>query len=122
MAELVASRTPLEVCPSSNVRLGVAPDLESHPIGELHSSGVALTINTDDPGFFETSLCDEYLRVAETLGLGADEIARIAYRAFEQAFLPPADRPGFEARFRSGLVEASQACLGRTIELDGLVE
>ena len=115
--ELVERQVPLEICPTSNVRLGVAPDFESHPIGALHSKGVALTINTDDPGFFDTTLCEEYLRVADTFELTPHDLATIAFRSFGQAFLSQEERRSLEAKFRQGLAEASEACLGESVRL-----
>ncbi len=56
VAELAAEGVPLEVCPSSNVRLGVVPDLASHPFDRLRAAGVTVTVNSDDPPLFATTL------------------------------------------------------------------
>ncbi|MFN7097071.1 MAG: adenosine deaminase, partial [Gammaproteobacteria bacterium] len=50
----------LEVCPSSNIALAVYPDYQHHPFKELYDYGIAVTLNTDDPPYFETSLNNEY--------------------------------------------------------------
>ena len=55
----------LECCPGSNVALGLYPDFRRHPIGQLHHRGVKVTVSTDDPPFFHTSLRGEYERLAE---------------------------------------------------------
>ena len=60
LERLARERTPLEVCPSSNVRLGVAPDLASHPFDRLRNAGVEVSLNSDDPPLFETNLTREY--------------------------------------------------------------
>src|SRR6185295_831773 len=56
MAELAERGIPLEVCPSSNVCLGVVPDLAHHPFDRLARAGCRVTVNSDDPAFFDTTL------------------------------------------------------------------
>ncbi len=58
---LVERGVTLEVCPTSNVLLGVAPDIERHPLGRLRDAGVAVTLATDDPGYFANTLTGELL-------------------------------------------------------------
>ncbi len=60
---------PLEVCPTSNVCLKVVPDLDSHPLPRLLDAGLHVTINSDDPPMFNTTLTDEYCAIAETFAL-----------------------------------------------------
>lgn len=98
--ELVAARIPLEVCPSSNLCLGVVPDLASHPFDRLYRAGVTLSINSDDPPFFDTTLTAEYLRLHETFGYAAGELAGLALSAVSQTFLEDGERAELEARFR----------------------
>ncbi len=92
VAELAARRIPLEVCPTSNVCLGVFPDLASHTFDRLHRAGVPVTVNSDDPPFFNTTLTDEYQKLAETFGYGDDDLAGFAEAAFEHAFLPDLEK------------------------------
>jgi len=98
--ELVAARIPLEVCPSSNLCLGVVPDLASHPFDRLYRAGVTLSVNSDDPPFFGTTLTAEYLRLHETFGYTAGELAGLALSAVSQAFLEAGERAKLEERFR----------------------
>ena len=58
--ELVARQITLEVCPGSNVVLGLFPDFASHPIQKLRDAGVKVTVSTDDPPFFHTTMRREY--------------------------------------------------------------
>lgn len=58
---LVERAITLEVCPTSNVLLGVAADLAHHPLGRLRDAGVAVTLATDDPGYFANTVTDELL-------------------------------------------------------------
>lgn len=82
----------LEVCPGSNVALGVYPDWASHPIARLADAGVRVTISTDDPPFFHTSLNHEYDRLAETFGWGESEFTQINQWAVDAAFCDSATR------------------------------
>ena len=65
----------LEVCPGSNVTLGVYPKLGAHPIDKLRERGVKVTVSTDDPPFFHTSMADEYEALAKTFGWDSDMLA-----------------------------------------------
>jgi len=103
VAELAAARIPLEVCPTSNVCLGVFPDLASHTFDRLHRAGVAVTINSDDPPFFNTTLTDEYAKLAQTFGYGEDELAGFAEAAFEHSFLPRLEKVRLIGEVRAAL-------------------
>ena len=94
--ELRARQTPLEVCPISNVCLGVAPSLAEHPLPRLLAAGLYVTLNSDDPPMFNTSLTNEYAQAAATFGLGADDLERLALNAARAALLPPAERAALE--------------------------
>lgn len=77
VAELRELQVPLEVCPTSNVRLGVVAAMDAHPLPRLLEAGLYVTINSDDPSLFHTTLTDEYIHIAQTFGLSADEITRL---------------------------------------------
>ncbi|MDP9592182.1 UNVERIFIED_ORG: adenosine deaminase [Shinella zoogloeoides] len=77
----------LEVCPGSNVALGVFPDLESHPLRALHEAGVRVTLNADDPPFFHTSLAREYELAATAMGFSDADIRGMTRTAIEAAFV-----------------------------------
>ena len=85
MARLRESNVPLEVCISSNVCTGAVASLEAHPVRQLYDAGVPITIHTDDPAFFHTSLAREYEIAERVFGLPAEELAangfRYAFRA-----------------------------------------
>ncbi|MDQ4130268.1 MAG: adenosine deaminase, partial [Actinomycetota bacterium] len=88
LARLASERVPLEICPSSNVRLGLVPSLEGHPFAELWRAGVNVTVNSDDPAIFDTSLADELGRVARLAGLERSDLAELQRRAARAAFAP----------------------------------
>ena len=58
--EIAEKGVVLEVCPGSNVALGLYPSIRQHPIAELHKRGVKVTVSTDDPPFFHTNMQKEY--------------------------------------------------------------
>ena len=80
----------LEVCPGSNISLSVFPDFESHPLRALHEAGVRVTLNSDDPPFFHTSLAREYEIASTVMGFSDDEILGMTRTAIEAAFV---DKP-----------------------------
>jgi aminodeoxyfutalosine deaminase len=84
---LAEHRIPLEVCPTSNVRTRSVPSLEQHPLPALVAAGVPVTINSDDPPMFATTLNREYELAAELLGLEESGIADLARAAVRASFL-----------------------------------
>ncbi|MGA8986798.1 adenosine deaminase [Aeromicrobium sp.] len=83
MDYLADRQITLEVCPTSNVRTQSVPSLEEHPLPQLVAAGIPVTINSDDPPMFATTLNDEYAVAADLLGLddlGVAELARVAVR------------------------------------------
>lgn len=82
----------LEVCPGSNIALGLYPDWRSHPIRRLRQAGVKVTVSTDDPPFFHTSMTREYARLADAFGWDEDDFAAINRIAAEAAFCDAATR------------------------------
>jgi aminodeoxyfutalosine deaminase len=116
LAELRAAQIPLEVCPSSNLCLGVAKDLASHPFDRLYRSGVRVSVNSDDPSFFNTNLTREYLRLHQTFGYSAAELAGLALAALEQSFLPPPERAALVDNFRSRFDALGRELFGAPVE------
>lgn len=79
--------TVLEVCPGSNVALSVFKDFESHPLRALHAAGVRVTLNSDDPPFFHTSLAREYEVASTVMGFSDADILGMTRTAIEAAFV-----------------------------------
>jgi adenosine deaminase/aminodeoxyfutalosine deaminase len=77
----------LEVCPTSNVRTRSVPSLAEHPLPVLVAAGVPVTINSDDPPMFSTTLNHEYAVAAELLGLDGQGVADLARAAVRASFL-----------------------------------
>jgi adenosine deaminase len=82
------SGTPLEVCPGSNVALGVYPSLEEHPLPKLLDEGLYVTVNSDDPPMFGTSLSHEFVRCAEKFEFDEDILWSLNLNAANAAILP----------------------------------
>lgn len=100
VAELRERQIPLEVCPTSNVCLGVAPSIAEHPLPRLLEEGLYVTINSDDPPMFNTALTDEYLKIADAFGFDAETIEQLAINAVRASLVPESARIEMEARFR----------------------
>lgn len=90
LAHLAERRIPLEVCPTSNLATGAVARLDEHPLPALVDAGVVVTINSDDPPMFATSLNAEYAVAAELLGLDELGVADLARTAVRSSFLDPA--------------------------------
>ncbi len=83
---------PLEVCPTSNVCLGVAPSLAEHPLPRLLAAGLYVTLNSDDPPMFNTTLTNEYLKTAEVFGWDEEKLRTLALNAVRASLLPEAEK------------------------------
>ncbi|MFI6926979.1 adenosine deaminase [Nonomuraea spiralis] len=86
VAEVREREIPLEVCPTSNVLLGLVPSLAEHPLPRLRAAGLAVTVNTDG----ETALAAEYVRLREIFGYGDDVLAELARASITASFAPAA--------------------------------
>jgi adenosine deaminase len=82
LAELARRGTVLEVCPGSNIALGLYPDFAHHPLPQLMAAGVRVTLNSDDPPFFNTTLGQEYARP----GFSEEVLRTITRTAIEASF------------------------------------
>jgi adenosine deaminase len=86
---LVERQLPLEVCPTSNIRTGVVSDWDSHPARHLIEAGALVTVNTDDPAMFHSSLAGEFRVLDEIFGLGEEMIRRISLAPVEASWATP---------------------------------
>ena len=87
VAELRDRQIPLEVCPTSNVCLGVVPDIAAHPLPRLIEEGLIITIGSDDPPLFNTTLTNEYQTIAQTFGHRACDIERFVMNGVNASLL-----------------------------------
>jgi adenosine deaminase len=87
VAEIAARGLVLEVCPGSNLATGIYPSPEAHPFCALRRAGVAVTLNSDDPPYFATSIGREYDFAARHFGLSEDDLGAITRTAIKAAFV-----------------------------------
>ncbi|HEX4362853.1 MAG TPA: adenosine deaminase [Pseudonocardia sp.] len=87
---LAADGVVLDVCPTSNLLLGVVPSLAEHPLARLLAAGVRCTLNGDDPLLFGPGVLGEYQVARDTLGLSDDQLAALARTSIEASGAPPA--------------------------------
>jgi adenosine deaminase len=88
---------PLEVCPSSNVALGLAGSLEEHPLPRLRDAGLTVVIGSDDPPFFSTTLSEELAHAQRLLDVDADGVADLQVAAARASFAPASTRAALVA-------------------------
>lgn len=87
VARLRQARTPLTVCPLSNLALRVVDDLGAHPLPRMLAEDLLVTINSDDPAYFGGYVGDNYVRIAEVFDLDAATLATLARNSIEASFL-----------------------------------
>lgn len=85
---LAHKQVVIEICVSSNLRTGVCAVLEDHPLKKFFDGGLMVTLNTDDPAMFQTSLNREYELAEEEFGFSRDHLRELARNSFEASFLP----------------------------------
>lgn len=100
--EIAEAGITLECCPGSNVFLGVFPSWRDHPIEKLRQRGVKVTVSTDDPPFFHTTMNAEYDRLAETFGWDDEVFEEITNTALEAAFCDTPTRERIAKRLKRG--------------------
>jgi adenosine deaminase len=103
VALLRAREIPLEMCIISNVRTGVVRSAAEHPVRRYYDGGLVITVNSDDPVMFNTTLTDEYVALAGDLGFSLDEIKQVALNAVRASFLPPDEKRSLLEEFEDGL-------------------
>ena len=97
LAHLAEHRIPLEVCPSSNIATRAVATLEEHPITAFRDAGVLITVNSDDPPMFSTTLNREYEIAASLLGLDEQGLRELATAAVDASFADEGFKDGLKA-------------------------
>ncbi|MFV2113014.1 adenosine deaminase [Micromonospora sp. LOL_025] len=108
LAYLAEHRIGMEVCPTSNVRTRAVASIEEHPLRQLVDAGLLVTINSDDPPMFGTTLDDEYAIAARLLDVGPEGLAALARDAVTASFLDPAGKRRITAEIDAHLVAATR--------------
>jgi adenosine deaminase len=89
LKRLAGSGVCLDVCPTSNVMLGITPSIERHPLPSLLEAGVRCSLNADDPLLFGVSLLTEYETARARMGLSDVQLAEIARTSLDRSSAPP---------------------------------
>jgi adenosine deaminase/aminodeoxyfutalosine deaminase len=95
MARLIRDRVPLEICITSNIRTGCCGGYANHPVREFFEAGALITLNSDDPEMFETSLAREYKIAQDHFGFTDDELKQLARNSFKASWLPTDKKQDF---------------------------
>ena len=92
VAELAKRRTPLTVCPLSNLKLCVVNDLRDHPMKRLLEAGLCALVNSDDPAYFGGYMNTNFVQTVQALDLSRDDVITLARNSFEASFVSDARR------------------------------
>lgn len=98
MQRLAQERVPLTVCPLSNLKLCVFPDLKQHNIKALLDAGLVATINSDDPAYFGGYMNENWLQTFAATGLDASHAWQLAANSFEASFIDEASKKTYMAQ------------------------
>jgi adenosine deaminase len=101
VAYLRDHQVPLEICPTSNVRLGVYPSYAAHPLRKLWEAGIFVCIASDDPPMFGTELNSEYQVLVEEFEFSRAELEQVSLNGIRASLLPQAEKDRLEAEFHS---------------------
>ena len=98
MSRLAKERVPLTVCPLSNQKLCVFPNLADHNLGEMLAQGLCVMLNSDDPAYFGGYLNENFLQTFAALPLDASHAYQLACNSFEASFVPEAQKQVWRAQ------------------------
>jgi len=101
VAFLRQKRVPLEVCVVSNVKTGVFQSVEAHPIRRFFEEGLIVTVNSDDPTMFNTSITQEYSLLVQKLGFTLEDVKQLTLNGVEASFLPDMDKESLKSQFEN---------------------
>lgn len=102
---LAQRRIPLDITPTSNICLGIYPNYQAHPLPQLYRAGVVITVSSDDPPLFHTTLNDEISTLTHHFGLDISAIDEILLNSIRASFLPKARLHELEATFLSEMAD-----------------
>ncbi|MBG0787576.1 MAG: adenosine deaminase [Anaerolineaceae bacterium] len=98
---LLESQMPLDVCPTSNICLKVYPSLEEHPLPKMFDLGLNVTLNSDDPPMFSTTLTQEYLNVVEVMGMDLAQLEQMVRNGIRASVLGEAEQQDLLTTFKT---------------------
>lgn len=92
IARIARQQIPMTVCPLSNRRLQVTPDLKKHPLRAMLNAGLLVTVNSDDPSYFGGYINDNFIAIQEALDLSQSELLALGRNSFIASFLSDAEK------------------------------
>jgi adenosine deaminase len=98
---LTEHQIPLEISPTSNICIGVFESWDAHPMRTLYEAGVPVTVNSDDPPMFNTTLTQEYRELVDRFGFTVAELEEMSLNAVKLAFLPESEKDAMATQFRA---------------------
>src|SRR3990167_7400398 len=101
MNMLKESKIPLDISPTSNLRLNYTKSYSSHPIRGFYDFGIPVTLNSDDPALFNQNILDEYITMYREHIFTTNELKKLASASFEHSFLPADLRDDYLSRIAS---------------------
>ena len=108
---LAERQISLDVCPTSNICLGVFDRFEQHPLPRLLETGLYVTLNSDDPPMFNTTLTQEWLQAASAFDWEVGTIEQLSFNAVRAALLPPSEKALLEREFLQAFGQLRQQYL-----------
>ena len=99
--ELSQRQVPIEICVTSNLKTGCCASLAEHPVRSYFDHGLMITLNSDDPAMFRTTLSREYQLVQQNFGFTDEHLRELARNSFEASFLPADQKLAFLNSFDS---------------------
>lgn len=100
---LVKINLPIEMCPISNIKIGIVEDIYHHPVRDFYDKGIVVTINTDDPKMFGNSLADEYHLLFDKLNFSKDDIRNIILNGIKSSWLSQSEKHNLKDNFINDL-------------------
>ena len=107
MQRLKDERVPLTVCPLSNQKLQVFPNLADHNMPQLLAAGLVATVNSDDPAYFGGYINDNFVQLFAATGMGAHQAYQLAANSFEASFVSDAQKAKWLAQLQQVFVQAA---------------
>jgi adenosine deaminase len=105
VARLAGDRIALTLCPLSNLRLCVIPELASHPLKRMMDKGLLVTVNSDDPAYFGGYLSENYRALREALGLNREDVAMIIRNGWLASFMAASEKRAALSAYESALAQ-----------------
>ncbi|MEJ5029951.1 adenosine deaminase [Comamonas sp. MYb69] len=108
MKRLKDERIPLTVCPLSNQKLQVFPDLADHNMPQLLAAGLVVTVNSDDPAYFGGYINENFVQLFAATGMHSEQAYQLAANSFEASFVPASRKQAWLGQLQMAFAEAAR--------------